>query len=48
MGLGLLIACSLAELAFPSKDSFQTLSFPRVHLLTLKAADLGIAGAFVI
>lgn len=27
------------ELPFPSKDSFQTLNFPRVHLLTLKAAD---------
>lgn len=44
-GLGLLIAyISVTELAFPSKDFFQTLSFPRVHLLTLKGVDFGIAG----
>lgn len=32
---------------FP-KDAFQTLNFPRVQLLILKAADLGISGAFFI
>lgn len=43
--MGLLIAYSLP---FLSEDPFQILSFPGACLLALKAADLGISGAFFI